>query len=64
MADEVQIDQLHINVYVAADLPEGEAEAARRVLESARFRRRLERAVRNWFRRHCAPRRAEVTLSA
>ena len=51
-------------MHVPGDLPEGQAEAARRVLESGRFRRRLERAVRNWSRRHCALRKAEVSVSA
>lgn len=63
MAEETLIEQFHLDVFQRDALSEREAEIARRVLDSERFRRRLERAVKALFRKHCGLRRLRVSLS-
>jgi hypothetical protein len=46
MAKTVVIDELHLTVRVPADLPDTDAEAARRTLAGAEFMDRLRRVVR------------------
>jgi hypothetical protein len=63
MAEETLIEQFHLDIFQRAAPSEREAEVARRVLDSERFRRRLERVVKSVFRKHCALRRLRVSLS-
>jgi hypothetical protein len=64
VADETLIEQYHVDVFQRDALSEKDAETARRVLDSQRFRRRLERVVKSVFRKHCGLRRLRVSLSS
>jgi len=64
VAEETLIEQFHLDVFQRHELSEREAETARRVLDSQRFRRRLERVVKSVFRKHCGLRRLRVSLSS
>jgi hypothetical protein len=46
MAKTVVIDELHLTIRIPADLPDADADAARRTLARADFTERLRRAVR------------------
>jgi hypothetical protein len=46
MAKTVVIDELHLTARVPADLPDADAEAARRTLAGDDFTERLRRAIR------------------
>jgi hypothetical protein len=63
MAWSVVIDELHLTVRVPADLPDTDAEAARRTLAGAEFMDRLRRAVRVVIRAfpELAPTRVSLT---
>jgi len=63
VAEETLIEQLHVDVFQRNALSEEEAETAWRVLDSERFRRRLERVVKSVFRKHCGLRRLRASLS-
>ena len=63
MTEETLLEQFHVDVFQRNPLSEKEAQTARRVLDSERFRRRLERVVKSVFRKHCGLRRLRVTLS-
>jgi hypothetical protein len=63
VAEETLIEQFHVDVFQRKVLSEREAETARRVLDSERFRRRLERVIKAVFRKHRGLRRLRVSLS-
>jgi hypothetical protein len=63
VAQESLIEQFHLDVFQRKVLSESEVETARRVLDSGRFRRRLERVVKSVFRRPQCLRRLRVNLS-
>ena len=63
MTEETLLEQFHVDVFQRNPLSEKEAQTARRVLDSERFRRRLERVVKAVFRKHCGLRRLRVSLS-
>jgi hypothetical protein len=47
MADLVLLDEFHVVVRVAADLPDAEVDAVRAALDGPEFEARLVRAVRS-----------------
>jgi hypothetical protein len=62
MAQFILFDEVRLRVFVPRGLPDTEADATSRALDSVRFRVRLLRAVRRVFRRFRSLRRARVRL--
>ena len=63
MARSVLIEEFHLHVYVPHGLPEQEADAVRRTLDSARFQARVTRAVRAVLRRYRTLRKVSIALT-
>ena len=63
MARSVLIEEFHLNVFVPRGLPEQEADAVRRTLDSARFQARVTRAVRAVLRRYRTLRKVSIALT-
>jgi hypothetical protein len=63
MARLILLDQLRLSVLAPGNLPEPEARKVARLVSSARFRRKLLRALRAAFRQHPELARARVQLS-
>ncbi len=59
----ILLDQLRVTVLVPEDLPERQARQMARLVNSARFRRELLRAVQAVFRQHPELAKARVQLS-
>ena len=58
----ILLDQLHIHVLVPESLPERQATRMARAVGSARFRRRLARAVRAVCRQHAQLSKARIQV--
>ena len=63
MSNYVVFEVFHLTVLVPSALPEVEDDAIRHVLDDARFRAHLRRAVRGVFRHYPELRKAKVKLS-
>jgi hypothetical protein len=59
----IVLDEFHITVYVSAKLPEKECLRIRRTLRGNRFRRELDRAVRQVLLRYSSLRQAKMAIS-
>ena len=63
VAKDVLIEEFHVGVFVPRGLREEEEGAIRRRLDSRRFRSRLERTVRGFFRRYRSLHQVRLKLS-
>ncbi len=63
MARLILLDQLRLTVLIRGDLPDPQARQMARLVNSARFRRKLMRAVRAVFRQHPELAKVRVQVS-
>jgi hypothetical protein len=63
MADDLLLEQFHIDVFVPRQLPVRQCDAMRRTLARKRFRARLLRAIRTLFRKYRSLRDARLDVS-
>ncbi len=63
MFKRIVMEEFHLTVHVPDGLPTTAYAAMRRALDGARFRARLQNAVKNVFRRYQSLARATVKLS-
>ena len=63
MAKTILINEIHVSFYVPRDLPDGQCDAIRAILNHAIFLRQLRRAVRDVLRLYPALGSLRVTVT-